>query len=266
MFCIPGSVLLGGFGKISDYDGISQGGFAYAELDLPEIVGLQETAFEAFCDHVQQSGCPVLVGARALPIAEPWFFTEQFSLSEYQEYMAQACERASHLGMKKIVLGNGKARWLINNHSIALEKNFLDLLSCFAELAEPKGIEIILEPLGPKYSNYINTLPQAARIIGQVKAKNLFMMADLRHLYGSGEPVEDIVEYIDLIRHIHIDYPKTFPERKFPQKNDGFSYSLFLSALLKAQYSGTLTIEADAPDDWKKAYQDAAEVLTCLFR
>lgn len=252
---------LGGFGRIADYDSIKSSGFDYAELDIPEITDLAETEFEAFCDKVHSDGFPVLTGARALPIAEPWFFTEQFSLDTYRDFIMRACTRAKRLGIRKIILGNGKARMRPGDNSAALEHNFTGLLRLYAEAADAQGIEVILEPLGPDYSNYINTLPEAFQVVRKTQMPNLFIMADLRHMYRSGETYEDIVEYVDMIHHIHIDYPDMFPERPFPRKTDGFDYSPFLSALKRSGYSGTLTMEADIPDDWTSAYRNAVEVL-----
>lgn len=255
---------IGGFGRIADYEKIKAAGFDYAELDLPEIEGLSEEAFEAFCEKVKQENFPVLTGSRALPIAEPWFFTERFSPEEYQEYMVRACTRAKKLGIQKIIIGNGKARWLPDETSIRKESNFIDLLAQFSRICEENGIEMILEPLGPDYSNYINTLPEAVRVVKAAGNKNLFIMADLRHLYRGGESYEDIVECADYLHHVHIDYPETFPARPFPTAEDGFDYAPFLDAVKRAGYDDTLTIEADIPDDWNDAYRKAMKILEAV--
>jgi len=256
---------LGGFGRIADYDKIKVSGFDYAELDIPELVELTEKEFETFCEKVKRDNFPVLTGARALPIAEPWFFTDRFSLDEYRGYMEKACFRAKRLGIRKIILGNGKARWLFDEDSIKLESNFIDLLRTFAEIAGTQGIEIILEPLGPEYSNYINTLPEAVRVIRAANAPNLFIMADLRHLYRGGESYEDIVACADAVHHVHVDYPEVFPARPFPNSQDGFNYTPFLSAVKRSGYDDTLTIEADTPDDWAASYCEAIKVLEDLL-
>ena len=252
---------LGGFGRIADYDDIKTAGFDYAELDIPEIEELTEEEFDAFREKVERERVPVLTGARALPVAEPWFFTEQFSLEKYREYMVRACSRAGRLGIKKIILGNGKARWLLDESSIGLERNFIELLRLYAEIAGEQGIEMILEPLGPDYSNYINTLPEAERVVHEAGNPNLFIMADLRHLYRGGESFGDVIKCAKRIHHIHVDYPETFPARPFPRKDDGFDYSGFLSAVKQSGYDGTLTIEADRPNDWKEAHREAVKVL-----
>lgn len=50
-------------------------------------------------------------------------------------------------------------------------KKDIDFMRMFAEIAGNYGMEVILEPLGPMYSNYINTLPEAVRIIHEVRFK-----------------------------------------------------------------------------------------------
>lgn len=252
---------IGGFGRIADYEKIKAAGFDYAELDLPEIEELSEEAFDAFCEKVKQVNFPILTGARALPIAEPWFFTEQYSLDAWRDYMVNACNRAKKLGIQKIIIGNGKARWLLDETSIRKESNFIELLSLFSEICEENGIEMILEPLGPDYSNYINTLPEAVRVVKAAGNKNLFIMADLRHLHRGGESYEDIVDCADYLHHVHIDYPEVFPSRPFPTEEDGFDYAPFLDAVKRAGYDDTLTIEADIPEDWNDAYRKAMKIL-----
>ncbi|MGC6176902.1 sugar phosphate isomerase/epimerase family protein [Lacrimispora sp. 38-1] len=254
-------IKLGGFGRIADYNNIKQSGFDYAELDIPEIEELQEKEFQAFCDKVHKDNFPVLTGARALPIAEPWFFTDRFTMMEYKGYLEKACHRANLIGMKKIILGNGKARSLIDESSIGMENRFIEFLRMFSEIAVKHELEVILEPLGPKYSNYINTLPEAVRIVHEVNMPNLFMMADLRHMYWSKEPLEDIAAYAEYVHHIHVDYPKVYPERPFPRVKDDFDYTELVNVLKKSGYQGTLTVEADIPEDWKCAYVDTVEVL-----
>ena len=252
---------IGGFGRIADYEAIKAAGFDYAELDLPEIEALPGDGFSSLCERVERADFPVLTASRALPIADPWFFTEQFSLDTYQPYMARACARAKRLGVKKIILGNGKARWMADAASRQRESNFISLLSLFSKICAGNGIEMILEPLGPDYSNYINTLPEAVQVIQAVGSGNLFTMVDLRHLYRGGEPYEDIVRCAPYLRHVHIDHPVTFPERPFPTVEDGFDYTPFLDAVKRAGYNDTLTIEADVPSDWVAAYRGAIKVL-----
>ena len=87
---------------------------------------------------MHETGFPVLTGARALPIGEPWFFTDRFCAMDYKDYLENACRRAKLLGIDKIILGNGKARLLIDETSIRKENRFIEFMRMFAEIMESK--------------------------------------------------------------------------------------------------------------------------------
>lgn len=252
---------IGGFGRIRDYLDISGAGYDFAELDLPELAALDGEAFRALRETVK-TGVPVLTGARLLPAAEPLFFTEGYDPNTLRAYLEHTCRRAAQLGMRAVILGNGKARQLRSEADREREGVFIATLRLMAACAAQNGMELLLEPLGPPYSNYINTIPEAVELIRKVDAPNLFTMADLRHMVWSKEDFGDLEAYLPYIHHIHIDSPLSFPERNYPSAADGYDYSPFFRHLSRAGYRGTLTIEADIPKDWKQAYRQAMEVLT----
>ncbi len=252
---------LGGFGKIEDYLKIQEAGFDFAELDMPEIEELGSEAFGTLCKCVKEYGFPILSGARILPVKEPLFFKEGFRPESLKDYLKKSCSRCEKLGIRKVILGNGKARWMRKESDWEREQVFVELLDMMAEVAAENGQELILEPLGPKYSNYINTIPEAVEVIRRTGNSNLFTMADLRHMVWSQEAFTDLVQYRKYIHHIHIDYPLSYPERGFPDAEDDFDYAEFLKALELSGYNDTLVIEADVPRDWKAAYKQAMNVL-----
>lgn len=252
---------LGGFGFIADYEKISAAGYDYAELDMPEIEALSEEGFKRFREHVEKLGFPVMSGARILPVSTPLFFTDGFRPTDYKHYLIKSCKRAQELGIRKVILGNGKARSLMSEEDIKKENVFIEFMRMLADITGDCCQELILEPLGPKYSNYINTIPEAIRIIEKVGMPNVFTMADLRHMVWSNEPLTNLVTYADYIHHVHMDYPLSYPERKYPELGDDFNYSDFLDILMESKYNDTLTIEAEIPEDWNKAYKQAIVIL-----
>ena len=256
---------LGGFGLLKDYEKIAAAGYDFAELDVPEIEALEEREFEKLCETLRAGRIPVLTGARLFPISEPLFFTEGFVPEKLAPYLERACRRTKALGIQKVILGNGKARSLLTAEDRKKEEVFLQLLRMTAKIAGANGQELILEPLGPKYSNYINTIPEAVNLIEKTGMKNIFTMADLRHMYWSEEPFSDLIDYVFYIHHIHIDYPLSYPERNYPESADDYDYSAFLKTLKKSGYHDTLTVEADIPTDWAEAYGKAWEVLESLL-
>lgn len=250
---------LGGFGFIKDYDSIKAAGFDYAELDMPEIEALSDEGFASFRAHVQETAFPIPTGARILPVKEPLFFVPGFQETSWESYLKSSCKKCGEVGIKTILFGNGKARWLVDEDSLKKEEIFIRFLRMLCEIAGEQGQEVLIEPLGPKYSNYMNTVPEAARVIDAANMPNLFVMADLRHFVWSKEPFEDVVQYKDLVRHIHVDYPLSYPERKYPNVRDNYDYAPFFRQL--KHYDGTLTIEADIPDDWSAAGAEARALM-----
>lgn len=253
---------LGGFGKIEDYDAIREAGFDYAELDMPEIEALDEAALEHFAAHVQETDFPVPTGARVLPYTEPMFFLPGFHALQLQPYLQSTCRKNARIGVKKILLGNGKARWLIDETSGEREQQFFDFMKLLCETAGENGQEVLIEPLGPKYSNYLNTVPEALEAVDRIGMPNLSVMADIRHFVWAGEPFTDISAYHERIGHYHIDFPLSWPERRYPSAEDGYNYGAFLQQLRAVDQGDlTLTVEADIPKDWKKAGEQVRTLL-----
>ena len=248
---------LGGFGKLNDYEKIKSSGYDFAELDLPEITDLDEDSFEKLVMFIHEAGYPVLTGARLFPLSEPYFFTEQYDAKKVQTYLKKCCMRAEKTGIKKVILGNGKARWLPEEKSKKEELTFIDAVRIMAEITDTYHLELIIEPLGPRYSNYINTIPEAVDLIEKSKCKNVYTMADLRHMIAAEESFQDIINYKEMVHHIHIDYPLSFPERRYPDIKDDYNYENFLDAVYQSGYDDTLTVEADIPENWNMAFQQA---------
>lgn len=250
---------LGGFGLIKEYDKIREAGFDYAELDMPEIMALDREQFASFKSHVEEAGFPVPVGTRVLPATEPLFFVPGYHEISLRPYLEFSCRRAGEIGIETILLGNGKARWLVDEGSLKKEHVFIGFLRMLCEIAGEQGQKVLIEPLGPKYSNYINTLPEADRVIRKAAMPNLFAMVDLRHFVWAKEPLEDIVRYREIVQHVHVDYPLSYPERKWPDVKDDYDYMPFFEQL--KWYDGRLTVEADIPTDWDSAGKEAKNLL-----
>lgn len=252
---------IGAFGKIADYDRAHEAGFDYIELDLPEIADLSEEEYQAFKKHVEEVGFPASVGSRVLPVGEALIFKEGFDKEDWRDYFEKSCARSSGIGVKKVLFGNGKARALQKPEDADRGEIFLDFIKMLAEICLKNGQELVLEPLGPEYSNYINTLPQAVECLKKVNMPNFVTMIDLRHAVRGHEPYEDIVSCAEFIHHVHIDYPGTWPERYFPSVEDNFDYSPFFRALRDGHLDDQMTVEADVPDDWDAAFAKIKNVM-----
>lgn len=249
---------IGAFGFAENADGVKAAGYDYIELDLPELATMEEEQFAAFADHLREIRLPALSGARILPASEPLIFEPGFSAKSWEAFLEREIERAAVLGMEKIIFGNGKARLRPGG---AREECFSDFLRMICDLCRAKGIRLVLEPLSPRYSNYINTLSQAAAVWEKVGRANFGIMADLRHMVGSADPYEDILRFQEIIDHFHLDYPLSYPERRVPKKTDGFDYRPFIEAVRRVERCNTVTVESDIPQNWAEAFRCEREVL-----
>lgn len=249
---------IGAFGFAENADGVKAAGYDYIELDLPELATMEEEQFAVFADHLREIRLPALSGARILPASEPLIFEPGFSAKSWEAFLEREVERAAVLGMEKIIFGNGKARLRPDG---AREECFSDFLRMICDLCRAKGIRLVLEPLSPRYSNYINTLSQAAAVWEKVGRANFGIMADLRHMVGSADPYEDILRFQEIIDHFHLDYPLSYPERRVPKKTDGFDYRPFIEAVQRVERCSTVTVESDIPQNWAEAFRCEREVL-----
>lgn len=252
-------IRLGGFGLSGHVNEMKKAGFDFAELDMPELEAMSEEKFDTFNQYVQNAEFPVEIAGRILPVGQSMIFEDRFSAEVWREYLNRSCKRAAELGVKKVIFGNGKARSKPEGKQVD-ESVFFDFIRMICSIAGTYGLEVLLEPLGPWYSNYINRAGEAAQL-ARTLADNLFIMVDLRHMVHSKDDYESILENIDVIHHVHIDYPLTFPARLFPDISDDFDYGPFFDALKRAKYSGTITVEADIPEDWEAAYRKSRAVL-----
>lgn len=162
------------------------------------------------------------------------------------EHTAKGARRVKELGCTMIPFGAGKCRSIPQNADpeAAKEKNAF-IVRSFSSLLEEYDIHLVVEPLGPPNSNYLNTLAETNIFLKEVNHPNCSAMCDLRHMHKSNEPVSQIQKYRSIIKHAHIDYPRGV-ERFFPSPEDDFDYLPYFKSLHNAGYQKILTVEATA--------------------
>jgi len=234
---------LGCFGKIKDIDGAAAAGFDYIELDLFELISQPEERFQC----VRRSLCDAQIGADAcswvMPIdADLTAPARQPSI--WREYLIKGAERSRALGTVIWPLGSGRGRGMkpANGSEAQQKERFQAFFAELCEIAASYGIQVALEPLGPSYSNYIQTLEQAVLFLQGSGIQSAKASCDLRHMYASGDPLESIDRYAEYIIHTHIDYPLG-DRRVFPLPDDGFDYTDYIRRIQKTKAT-RLSVEA----------------------
>lgn len=248
---------LGCFGFQRQMEDIKKIGFSNAELDLNEIVAMSEEEFDDFCAYAKKLGLSYDIFAALIPLTVR-FHAKDFEEEYWMDHVAKAAKRAKALGAKIIPLGAGKCRSIPEDceDREEAEEKVAHIVDRICGIYEPLQIDMVIEPLGPANSNYLNTIEETVTFIQtRVHAKNCFTMCDMRHMYKNKEDYREIGKYKEWIKHAHIDYPRGMM-RYFPKFEDDYDYQPYFDALKEAEYDRILAIEATEFTDF---YQDAKE-------
>lgn len=240
----------GCFGFIRHIPLIEEAGFDGAELDICEITALTEGEFAQLCERIRISPLNFEVFSGLIPQTAS-FHSAAFSRSYCLEHVEKAAGRISLLGARLVPLGAGKCRSIPDNcpDIPGATERVIQLAADICGILDRYHISLVIEPLSPAYSNYINRIEEAVTFAGRTGASGCHAMCDLRHMIGSGDSLGNIKCFSSSIRHAHIDYPYG-SRRLFPSASDGFDYGPYLEALHQAGYNGMLTVEATDYDDF----------------
>lgn len=257
---------LGCFGFADQISDIAASGFDTAELDLGELVAMDDKTFSQFVTKAEQSGLSFEVFSGLLPLTVR-IHAADFQKEYWLNHVEQAAQRAKALGGVMIPFGAGKCRSIPENCSDINAAKFLvaDFVSAICDIYSKYDLEMVVEPLGPANSNYLNFIGETAMFTQKLKRDNCHVMCDLRHMHKLGESLEAIEENRLEIRHAHIDYPHG-NLRKFPQEDDGYDYQPYINALYRSEYNRILTIEATCFENFRRESETSCVFLKKLMK
>ena len=229
-------------------------GFQIVQLPVAEIMRLDDRAFRDVKIDLLESGLSFEVFESPLP--EGVNTTERgFNIYAWIEYLKKAIGRISELGCKTLVWGDGQARILPEEgEATVLKENFNQFLFMVAEIAEKKDIVFCLEPLGPKKTNFLNSLEEVASVLGSVGKKNLAITMASSDIVETNIRIEDFVHYRDLIAHAYLDSLEDFAgpimgKATFPKVSGTPHPIFFLSILKKISYNKVIALPNNADSE-----------------
>ena len=181
------------------------------------------------------------------------------------DYLDRGFERAKILGVKKIVLGSGKARSFPDG--FPKERAEEQLAFFLREYASPRaeniGASIVLEPLRFGESSMLHTVEDGVRMGEMCGTGNVLGLADLYHVYGNNDSISGMRELKNKVIHAHIAEPV---KRSYPKSTDNeeviYIYREFISTL-EAVGCDTCSVEAHT-DDFSADVCDAIPFLKSL--
>jgi sugar phosphate isomerase/epimerase len=230
-------------------------GFDYIEFSTASVAALNDEEFGALkvrmdkspvkaeCFNVLFPGAVRLVGAEA-------------DNGKMKTYLEKAFERITALGARVAVFGSGGCRTF--PEGVPFKESYRELVKTariIGETAEQYDLTVAIEPLNKSETNCINSLIEGAMFEAVVNSPAVGLLADLHHILREKEPLDDIAVVKEL-KHTHV---AVLDGRAFPVVVDQ-DVGAFFSALKKAGYSGTMSIEGNTQDLEK----DAAAALKVL--
>jgi len=172
-------------------------------------------------------------------------------------YVIRLFDLMQRAGIDVIGYGSGSSRWVPDGFSrhraLAQVRDFLHLC---ADLGEPRGVKVALEPYNRDDANLLNTVPEALEVVKEVDRSHARLMADFFHMKLNGESFDELDEASPYLIHAHIaepgrGLPETCPE----------DHVAYLKALRRAGYDGRVTQTGDLP-----AYASPPEAAAILLK
>ena len=125
-----------------------------------------------------------------------------------RDYLSCLLDLCSDLGGKVLVLGSPKQRSLESGQTMeGAWKKAVELLSSVLDKAGELDLNICLEPLSPKETDFINTVAEGMQMVRQINHPNMKIHLDVKAMCSEAAPVSDIIRSVraDDIGHFHVN-------------------------------------------------------------
>ncbi|MDP2790699.1 MAG: TIM barrel protein [Rectinemataceae bacterium] len=183
-------------------------GFDSVEPSLSALMELDEAGFADFGESLKAAKLSCEVFASILP-AEVRVTERGFNIYSWAEYLRLALARASKLGCKTLLWDDGAARILpTEGETSILKEHFNQFLFMLCDIGEQYGIRVCLEPLGPRRTNFLNSLPEVLEAMDSVGKPNLAMGLSSAAVAEIGIPDEELLQFAKHIVHARIEKPR----------------------------------------------------------
>jgi sugar phosphate isomerase/epimerase len=177
-----------------------------------------------------------------------------------RRYVDTSVRRAAAVGGRLIVFGSGAARAVPDGFLRARAwAQLVRFLTMAADVAEPLGVTLAIEPLNSTESNIVNTYSEGVQLARDVDRLGVRVLADLFHIVQENEPIDDILLAPEWLAHVHLaDTGRMHPgSGVYPLRE-------FFGVLRLAGYRGAASVECRWGDDLVGEARASAEFLRAL--
>ncbi|MEJ5183609.1 MAG: TIM barrel protein, partial [Rectinemataceae bacterium] len=218
-------------------------GFDDIEPEIATIMQCDPAALERFRELIRDHAFSCRIFEAPLP-KEVQVTERGFNIFSWTEYLKQALERAATFGCTMIAWADGPSRMLpVEGDTSVQKEHFSQFLFMLCDVASRFGMRVCIEPASPRVTNFLTTPAEVAEIIASVGQQNLAMLLSSAYVAQTALNMEELVPYAALLRHVHLEHPRTRRVPLPPTVEDGFDYRTFLKALqVQCSYTGSLAL------------------------
>ncbi|MBN1805032.1 MAG: sugar phosphate isomerase/epimerase [Sedimentisphaerales bacterium] len=125
-----------------------------------------------------------------------------------RDYLSCLLDLCSDLGGKVLVLGSPKQRSLVDGQTKeGAWERAVDLLDSVMDKAGELNLDICLEPLSTKETDFINTVAEGMQMVRRINHPNMKIHLDIKAMCSEGTHVPDIIRSVKAgdIGHFHVN-------------------------------------------------------------
>jgi sugar phosphate isomerase/epimerase len=120
-------------------------------------------------------------------------------------YLDELIDFCGDLGGSYMIFGSPRQR---NTRGITIDqakKNFAEGLASVADHAQRRGVKILIEPLGKRTTDVVNTMAEAAELVRRVDHPAVQGMFDFNNTPNETEPFDVLIaKHFKRIYHVHV--------------------------------------------------------------
>ncbi len=247
-------LLIGSLDRLED---VAAWGYDYAEIS-PSLLGIDEeagTIQQKVLERIEAS--PVPVAAMCGFLARSKVVGPAVDNTQVRDYVIRLFDAMQQTGVSVIGYGSGGSRFVPDGFSRDRAwAQVNDFLQMCADLGEPRGVQVALEPYNYDDANLINTVPEGVEMVRKVNRPGIQLMADFFHMRLNSESFDTLATAGPHLIHAHI----AEPGRGHPQTTS-VEHAAYLQALYEVGYYGRVTQTGELP-----AYDSPEEAAATLKR
>ena len=180
------------------------------------------------------------------------------------EYLIELGDLCGDLGGTVMVFGSPIQRNLEDGTSSeqAFDRAVEVFQAALPRIAD-QGVQLLMEPLTTKETNFMNTCDQAAQLIAAVDHPNFALHQDVKAMLGEGSPLPEIIhKHKRITRHFHVNDSNLLG----PGMGETDYHPIF-QALLESGYRGWVSVEVfDYSPGAKRIAQESLSYMQQVLR